>query len=77
MITVSLSNVLIVNDDESTPWTNPKLVSVPGWVSYQNLTTNKRAILCNASVAQFAQSMSKINFNFTYDYAIAIMKFYI
>jgi len=56
MITVSLSNVLIVNDDESTPWTNPKLVSVPGWVSYQNLTTNKRAaIICNASVAQFAQ----------------------
>jgi hypothetical protein len=28
MITVSLSNVLILNDDASTPWTNPELVSV-------------------------------------------------
>jgi hypothetical protein len=72
MITVSLSNVLIINDDASTPWTNPELVGVP---SVENSPTKKRAILSDASVEQFAQSMNNINFNFTYDFAMAIMKY--
>ena len=74
MITISLSGVLILNDDSLTPWTNPKFVSVPGWYSFQNLTSNKRAISSNKSVTAFAKSMNKLNLNFTYDYAIAIVK---
>jgi hypothetical protein len=50
-------------------------VSVTDWSSYQNLPTNKRAILNDASVEQFAQSMNEIKFNFTYDFSMAIMKY--
>ena len=74
MLTASLTNVLILNDDTLTPWTNTTLVGVPGWSSINNNSNYLPAILSSASVAQFADSINSMKFNFSFDYAVAILK---
>ena len=74
MLTISLANVLIINDDSLTPWTNTSLVGVPGWSSYLNSSAYLPAILSNASVTSFADSINKMALDLTYDYAVAVMK---
>lgn len=66
MISVTLSNVLILNN---TPWTNPSLVSVTGYPLYNG----KPTVLCNSSWSLFANSMNNMNLPFSYDYAVAVM----
>ncbi len=74
MLTISLANVLIINDDSLTPWTNTSIVGVPGWSSYLNSTKYLPAILTNASITAFANSLDNMNFDFQYDVAAAVMK---
>jgi hypothetical protein len=74
MLTISLASVLIINDDSLTPWTNTSIVGVPGWSSYTNSTKYLPAILSNAIVTAFANTLDKMNFDFQYDVAAAVMK---
>ena len=69
MITVSLTNVLILNDTALTPWTNPNLVGVPGLKNYKNYPP---ALLANSSIFYFENTMSKMNL--TFDYCIGVIK---
>ena len=75
MISANLVDVLILTDPIDTPWTNTTLYGVPGVLSYRNDTRYKPTILANESAAAFANVMNKINFPFSYDYAIAFMKY--
>ena len=77
MLTVGLANVLIFNDDSMTPWTNVNLVGVTSYQYsyYQNNPQYGYAISANASIRQFANVIKNMNLNFTFDYAIAIMKY--
>ena len=59
-------------DPLSTPWTNPSIVGVPGWYSFNNLTTNPRAIMAIESANAFASVLN--NKNLSFDYAIAMVK---
>ena len=74
MITISLASVLIMNDDSLTPWTNTTLAGVPGWYSYNNNTGFLPAILSDTSVKIFADEINNMSLDFTFDYAVAIMK---
>ena len=76
MLTVSLANVLIFNDDFLTPWTNASLVGVTGYEYsyYQNNSKYGHAISAKNSITQFADVITKMQLNFTFDYAVAIMK---
>jgi hypothetical protein len=74
MLTVCLANVLIFNDSSLTPWTNISLVGVPGITYYQNDSKNGYAISAKASINRFADAMNIMAFNFTFDWAVAIMK---
>jgi hypothetical protein len=77
MINVNLANVLIFNDDSLTPWTNISLVGVPGITYYKNDPENGYAISANASLSQFANAINNMEFDFTFDWAVAIMKYII
>ena len=76
MLTVSLANVLIFNNDALTPWTNISLGGVTDYSSpyYDSNPSFGYAIDANASIHEFANVINNMEFNFTYDYAIAIMK---
>ena len=77
MLTVSLANVLIFNDDSLTPWTNINLVGVTDYeyLYYQNNPEYGYAISAKASITQFANVINSMKLNFTFDYAAAIMKY--
>ena len=53
-----------------TPWTNQTISGVPGNTIYNN----KKTILCNASLTQFANYMNNLSLPFQYDHAVAIME---
>ena len=76
MLTVSLANLLIFNNDSLTPWTNVSLVGVTGYEYsyYQNNTLYGHAISATKSITQFADTINNMKLNFTFDYAVAIMK---
>ena len=69
--------VLILNNDSLTPWTNTNLVRVRDYpyLYYNDNRLNGHAISANASIRQFANVIKNMNLNFTFDYAIAIMKY--
>jgi hypothetical protein len=67
-ITISLTDILILNQINDTPWTNTSL-SAPS----MPFNKNKDTLVCNSAVAQFALSMS--NSNLTFDHAVAIVKY--
>jgi hypothetical protein len=75
MLTVCLANVLIFNNDSLTPWTNISLVGVPGIKYYNNNPKNGYAISADASINQFADVINKMTFDFTFDWALAIIKY--
>ena len=77
MLTISLASVLILNDGSLTPWTNQSLCGVPGVTYYNKNPANKLAILSNASVLLFAQTINNMSasFNFKFDYAVGVMKY--
>jgi hypothetical protein len=68
-ITISLTNILILNETSDTPWTNTNLLGAPK----MPFNKNKYTLKCNSAVAQFASSMS--NLNLTFDHAVAIVKY--
>ena len=75
MLTVSLANLLIFNDDSLTPWTNVSVVGVSNdFLYYQNNPQYGYAISATKSITQFADVINNMKFNFTFDYAVAIMK---
>jgi hypothetical protein len=74
MLTVCLANILIFNDDSLTPWTNISLVGVPGIKYYNNNPKNGNAISAKASINRFADVINNMTLNFTFDWAVAIMK---
>ena len=76
MLTVTLANVLIFDNDSLTPWTNINLVGVTDYEYsyYQNNPQYGHAISANASITQFANVVNNMQLNFTFDYAVAIMK---
>ena len=76
MLTVSLANLLIFNDDSLTPWTNVSLVRATNYEYsyYQNNSKYGHAISANKSITQFADTINNMKLNFTFDYAVAIMK---
>ena len=74
MLTVNVANILILNDDSLTHWTDISLVGVPGIKYYQNNPNNRYAISADASINQFSNAIKKMAFNFTFDLAVAIMK---
>ena len=71
MLTVSLANVLIFNDDSLTPWTNTTLCGIPGVYQYKTYPPTISA-LC--SVNEFANAINNLHLNFSFDYASAVMK---
>ncbi len=77
MLTVSLSNVLIFNDDSLTPWTNVNLVGVTDYAYpyYQNNSIFGYAISATDCINQFANVINNMALNFTFNYAVAIMKY--
>jgi hypothetical protein len=77
MLTISLANVLVLNDDSLTPWTNVSLVGVPGVTTYNNKTDIPPAILAKSSLSEFISSMNDLTLNltFNYDYAVGILKY--
>jgi hypothetical protein len=77
MLTVSLANVLIFNDDSLTPWTNISLVGVADYpyLYYQNNSIFGYAISSTDSINLFANVINNMALNFTFDYAVAIMKY--
>ena len=77
MLTVCLANILIFNDDSLTPWTNTRLVGLPGITYFNNNPKNGYAIYANASINQFANVINNMTLNFTFDWAVAIMKYII
>lgn len=70
MITISLTNILIMTDTKSTPWTNSSLVGVPNNLIYNNKPTAD----CKASSIEFINAINNLALPFTFDYAVAIMK---
>ena len=77
MLSVSLANVLILNDDSLTPWTNVTLVRVPDYpyLYYKDNRLNGYAISANASITQFADLINNMTFDFEFDWAVGIMKY--
>ena len=77
MLTVSLANVLIFNDDSLTPWTNISLVGVTNYPYpyYQNNPIFGYAISSIISIEAFADVINSMEFNFRFDYAVAIIKY--
>jgi hypothetical protein len=67
-ITISLKDVLILNQTKDTPWTNTSL-SAPN----MPFNKDKSTLQCNPSLEKFAISMS--NSNLTFDHAVAIVKY--
>jgi hypothetical protein len=77
MLRVCLANFLIFNDDSLTPWTDISLVGVPGIKNYNNNPKNRYAISANASINRFADAINNMEFDFTFDWVVAIMKYII
>ena len=77
MLTVSLANKLIFNDDSLTQWTDVRLVGVTDYPYpfYQNNSIFGYAISATDSINQFANVINNMALNFTFDYAVAIMKY--
>ena len=75
MLTVSLANILIFNDDSLTPWTNISLVGVPGIKFFNNNSNYGYAISADASINRLADAINNMTFNFTFDWAVAIVRF--
>ena len=74
MLTISLTKVLILNDDSLTPWTNVSLVGVPGVATFNNNPNLPPAILATQSIEKFISTMNSMKLPFTYDYAASILK---
>jgi hypothetical protein len=70
-ITISLTNILILNETNDTPWTNTTLLGAPNQTNYRD----KYTLQCNSAVAQFASSMNNYNYYKTFDHAVAIVKY--
>jgi hypothetical protein len=77
MLTVSVANILIFNDDSLTPWTDVSLVDVDDYSFpyYLNNPIFGYAISANKSINLFANVINNMKLNFTFDYAVAIMKY--
>ena len=76
MITISLANVLILNNNELTPWTDLDMVAVPDTLTYNNNANLPRAILADTSMNKFISTMNKMTSSlpFKYDYAVGVTK---
>ena len=70
MIQSILIDVLIISDPSKTPWTNTSLVGDP---QNQNFS-GKPPIFAAKSAEAFANAMQNMDLNYTYDYAVAIVK---
>ena len=75
MLTVSVANILIFNDDSLTPWTDVSLVGVNDYSYYLNNPIFGYDISANDSLNLFANVINNMKLNFTFDYAVAIMKY--
>jgi hypothetical protein len=77
MLTVSLANKLIFNDDSLTQWTDVRLVGVTDYPYryYQNNPIFGNAVSATDSINLFANVINNMVLNFTFDYAVAIMKY--
>ena len=73
-IKVTMTNLLILSNIGDTPWSDSKLVSVPGFPYYNNNPANLPTCLCNTSVRLFANKMKNMKLGISYDFAIAIVK---
>lgn len=73
MLTISLANVLILNDDSLTPWTDVNLVGVPGYDKFND--NSLPALLSSASIMEFLTTMNNMELPFNYDYAVAVLKY--
>ena len=77
MLTISLANVLIINNNSLTNWTNVDIVGVPGVTTFNNNTNFPPALIANESLAQFINAMNDMSskLTFEYDYAVGVMKY--
>lgn len=65
-----MAGLLVLPNPADTQWTNSSLVSVPGFPYYNNLST----CVNDVSVRLFANTMSTLKLNISFDYAAAIVK---
>ena len=49
-------------------------MGVTGWSSYKNSPNNLPAVDATKSVNQFANALNNMNFSYSFDYAVGIMK---
>jgi hypothetical protein len=72
-ITISLTDVLILNQTNDTPWTNTSLLGAPNQTNYKDRST----LECYRAVDQFASSMSisSLSLNLSFDHAVAIVEY--
>ena len=65
MIQLALVDVLILEDTRKTPWASLQSSSSQG---------SKNKIYDDITVTAFAQAMEIMSLNYTFDYAVAVMK---
>ena len=65
MIQLSLVDVMILEDPTKTPWTSSQSSNKQG---FRNKINGDVALLA------FAQAMENMSLNYTFDYAVAVMK---
>ena len=65
MIQLSLVDVLILEDPTKTPWTSSQSLNSQGSVNQIN---------GDVALLAFAQAMEIMSLNYTFDYAVAVMK---
>ena len=65
MIQLSLVDVLILEDPSKTPWTSSLSSNSQG---------SRNKIYDDVATTAFAQAMNKMSLNYTFDYAVAVMK---
>ena len=50
------------------------IVGVPGWYSFDNKTSNLPAIDAAKSVNEFANALNRMNFSYSFDHAVGVIK---
>ena len=65
MIQISLVDVMILEDPTKTPWTSSQSLNSQG---------SRKKIYIDVAKTAFAQAMENMSLNYTFDYAVAVMK---
>ena len=73
-IHVSMASLLVLDNVSDTPWADISLVGAPGFPYYNNNPINLPTCLNDVSIKLFANSMKNLQFNISFDYAVAVMK---